>query len=146
MHEHTLRASTGAPWLIPLLVGACLGASSGALAAAADGTQWPQQAPYAIGHTTVVIIDTVAQSGWLDPGHFGGPAAVSASVVSDCPFEATQHVRYTWNNPIYNQNPGGAVYPGLPDTPALTFAGSISAHPIAEGCAARPGPASPVGS
>src|SRR5271156_1771444 len=44
----------------------------------------------------------------------------------------TQPIRYTWNNPIYNQNPGGTRYPGLPDTPPLTFTGSTSAHAIAE--------------
>jgi predicted dienelactone hydrolase len=34
---------------------------------------------------------------------------------------------------VYNQNPGGSVYPGLPDTPALAFTGSLSAHEVAEG-------------
>jgi dienelactone hydrolase len=46
---------------------------------------------------------------------------------------ATQHLRYTWNNPVYNSNPGGAVYPGLPDLPALSFLGSSSFHAVAEG-------------
>jgi dienelactone hydrolase len=131
MRHHTLRASTTAPWLTFLLVAAGLGVSSGALAAAADGTQWPEHAPYAIGHTTVVIIDTSRNPYGSTPVtsvgrplylHLWYPTAL----------EATQHVRYTWNNPIYNQNPGGALYPGLPDVPALTFTGSSSAHAVAE--------------
>ena len=55
------------------------------------------------------------------------------------PSQGTQHVRYTWNNPIYNQNPGGTVYPGLPDTPALTFTGSSSAHAVLERAALAKG-------
>ena len=41
-------------------------------------------------------------------------------------------VAYTWNNPVYNQNPSNSVYPGLPDLPALSFPGSPSLHPVAE--------------
>jgi dienelactone hydrolase len=138
MHDHTLRASTGARWLIPLLAGACLGAGSGAAAAAADDTQWPEQAPYAIGHTTVVIIDTARNPDGSTPVTSAG-RPLYLHLWYPTALEATQHVRYTWNNPIYNQNPGGAVYPGLPDTPALTFTGSSSAHAVLERAALAKG-------
>src|SRR5580704_9360235 len=91
-----------------------------------------QPEPYAIGHRTVVLEDTSrnpdGSTPVTTPGrplyvHIWYPAAA----------HPTQHIRYTWNNPVYNQNPGGTRYPGLPDTPALTFTGSTSAHPIAEG-------------
>jgi hypothetical protein len=90
-----------------------------------------QPEPYAIGHRTVVLEDTSrnpdGSTPVTTPGrplyvHIWYPAAA----------HPTQHIRYTWNNPVYNQNPGGTRYPGLPDTPALTFTGSTSAHAIAE--------------
>ena len=47
--------------------------------------------------------------------------------------KTTGHVFYTWNNPLYNENPGGLVYPGLPDLPALTAEGSISFSHVLDG-------------
>jgi dienelactone hydrolase len=46
--------------------------------------------------------------------------------------ETSAHILYDWNNPLYNENPGGAIYPGLPDLPAMTWDGSLSTNPIAE--------------
>jgi predicted dienelactone hydrolase len=43
-----------------------------------------------------------------------------------------RHVRYSWNTPVYNQNPSSSVYPGLPDLPALTFTPAASLNPVLE--------------
>jgi dienelactone hydrolase len=100
----------------------------------AAGDDWDRSAPYAIGHTTLVLTDTTRNPDGSTPVttagrplflHLWYPTSASPQ----------QHIRYTWNNPVYNQNSGGSVYPGLPDTPALTFTGSTSAHAIAEGAA-----------
>jgi dienelactone hydrolase len=117
-----------------LLLGALLAASSLAIAAPSEeGGSYPpdRTGPYSIGHTTVVVTDTsrnldgstpVTSSGRPLYLHIWYPTTVKTS----------QHVRYTWNNPLYNQNPAGTVYPGLPDVPALTFIGSSSFNPVAE--------------
>ena len=70
-----------------------------------DGTQWPQQAPYAIGHTTVVIIDTARNPDGSTPVTSAG-RPLYLHLWYPTALQGTQHVRYTWNNPIYNQNPG----------------------------------------
>lgn len=98
-------------------------------------SQWNVTAPrgsYAIGHTTMVVWDTTRNPDGSTPVTTPGrPLYVQIWYPTSA--QPTQHIRYTWNNPIYNQNPGGAVYPGLPDTPPVTFAGSLSSHRIAEG-------------
>jgi dienelactone hydrolase len=90
------------------------------------------QAPYAIGHVTLVITDTTRNPDGSTPVTTAG-RPLYLHIWYPTSVRATQPIRYTWNNPVYNQNPGGAVYPGLPDTPSTTFAGSFSAHAIAEG-------------
>jgi len=87
---------------------------------------------YAIGHTTMVLIDPSRNPDGSTPVTTAG-RPLYLHMWYPASAESAQHIRYTWNNPIYNQNPGGTIYPGLPDTPALTFSGSLSAHPIAEG-------------
>jgi dienelactone hydrolase len=98
--------------------------------AAAD--DWNRSESYAIGHTTTVLTDTSRNPDGSSPVTSAG-RPLYLHIWYPISATPTQHSRYTWNNPVYNQNPGGAVYPGLPDTPAVTFPGSTSAHPIAEG-------------
>jgi Platelet-activating factor acetylhydrolase, isoform II len=87
--------------------------------------------PYGIGHTTLVVTDASRNLDGSTPSTGSGrPLYVHIWYPTNA--HTNQHVRYSWNNPVYNQNPGGAVYPGLPDLPALTFAGSTSLHPVAE--------------
>jgi len=105
-----------------------------AVAQAAEGDGSPdQKAPYAIGHTTVVITDTSRNPDGSTPVTSPGRPLYLHVWYPTSAWWATQHLRYTWNNPVYNSNPGGAVYPGLPDLPALSFLGSSSFHAVAEG-------------
>lgn len=86
---------------------------------------------YAIGHVTLVLTDSSRNpDGSIPVTTAGRPLYLHIWYPTSA--HPTQKIRYTWNNPVYNQNPGSAVYPGLPDTPALTFIGSASAHEIAE--------------
>jgi len=109
-----------------------LAASGTALAAVVDDVSYPpdRHGPYGVGHTTVVLTDASRNLDGSAPAatagrplflHIWYPTTVTGG-----------HVTYTWNNPLYSQNPGGAVYPGLPDLPALSFTGSTSASPVAE--------------
>jgi dienelactone hydrolase len=139
MRNTMLGAPTTAALATLLLLGAWLGSSS-ALAGlpAADGAQAPERGAYSIGHTTLVLTDTSRNPDGSTPVTSAGrPLYLHLWYPST--FETTQHVRYTWNNPLYNQNPGGAVYPGLPDVPALSFTGSSSAHAVAERAALAKG-------
>ena len=94
--------------------------------------------PYAIGHTTVVITDLTRNPDGSTPPisagrplylHIWYPAGAGRSVP----------IAYTWNNPVYSENPGGMVYPGLPDLPPMTFPAAHSAHPVSEGAALAKG-------
>ena len=108
----------------------------GGLASAHDGEErlYPPDhvGPHAIGHTTVVITDTTRNVDGSAPATTPG-RPLYLHIWYPTTVKTTQHVRYTWNDPVYNQNPGGAVYPGLPDLPALTFTGSSSLNPVSEG-------------
>ena len=86
---------------------------------------------YAIGHATLVLRDPSRNPDGSTPVTTEG-RPLYLHIWYPTSAHPTQPIRYSWNNPVYNQNPGGAVYPGLPDTPALTFVGSISGHEIAE--------------
>ncbi len=44
-----------------------------------------------------------------------------------------EHISYTWNNPLYNENHGGTVFPGLPDLAPLPAEGATSFNPVLEG-------------
>src|ERR1700739_4307427 len=77
-----------------------------------------QPASYAIGHATVILTDTSRNPDGSTPVTSAGrPLYLHLWYPTSA--HPTQSTRYTWNNPVYTQNPGGAVYPGLPDTPAL---------------------------
>lgn len=87
--------------------------------------------PYAIGHTTVVLTDLSRNPDGSAPGTAAGrPLYIHLWYPTGG--KGGGRVTYTWNNPVYNQNPGGTVYPGLPDLPALTFPGSPSLNPVSE--------------
>jgi hypothetical protein len=87
--------------------------------------------PYSIGHTTVVITDLSRNPDGSVPASSAG-RPLFLHIWYPTTGAGSGRVIYTWNNPVYNQNPGGTVYPGLPDLPALTFPGSASAHPVSE--------------
>jgi dienelactone hydrolase len=115
---------------------ACLITAASAIAAAAQpggAGFWPPDhpGPYSIGHVTTVLVDTSRNPDGSTPVTTAG-RPLYLEVWYPTSVMTSKHISYTWNDPVYNQNPGGSVYPGLPDTPALTFTGSTSAHPIAE--------------
>ena len=125
-----MRTMLGAaPLARPTIVLALLAATLPALAAGDDSDR---SESYAIGHTTMVVTDTSRNPDGSTPITTAG-RPLYLHIWYPTSASPRQHIRYTWNNPVYNQNPGGSVYPGLPDTPAVTFTGSTSAHPIAEG-------------
>jgi dienelactone hydrolase len=115
--------------VLTLLLAGCPLASAGTEAPGWQDQQRP--GPYAIGHTTLVLTDTTRNpDGSMPVTTAGRPLYVHIWYPTTA--HASQSTHYSWNNPVYNQNPGGALYPGLPDTPALTFTGSTSAHPVLE--------------
>jgi len=120
---------------VPGMLAALLAVSGSALAG--QGSRGPasppdQPGPYSIGHTTVVITDTARNPDGSTPVTSSG-RPLYLHIWYPTSQATTQHIRYTWNNPVYNANPGGAVYPGFPDVPALSFTGSLSSHPVAGG-------------
>lgn len=119
--------------LLVLVIAAVLGPAA-SLARSPDRHFYPpdQLGPYAIGHTTVVITDLSRNPDGSAPATSGGrPLYLHIWYPTGAGRGAP--LVYTWNNPVYNQNPGGAVYPGLPDLPALTFPAATSAHLVSEG-------------
>ena len=87
--------------------------------------------PYAIGHTTVVVTDLTRNPDGTAPAT-GAGRPLYLHLWYPTGANGSGRVAYTWNNPVYNQNPSNSVYPGLPDLPALTFPGSPSLNPVAE--------------
>lgn len=88
------------------------------------------QRPWSIGHVTLVLTDTSRNPDGSTPVVTPG-RPLYLHIWYPTSAHAWQPTRYTWNNPVYNQNAGGSVYGGLPDTPPTTFAGSLSAHAVA---------------
>jgi dienelactone hydrolase len=134
VHNKIPGARTASRVAAALLLGALLAASTSAVAAPSEeGGSYPpdRTGPYSIGHTTVVITDASRNLDGSTPVTSSG-RPLYLQIWYPTTVKATQHVRYTWNTPLYNQNPGGTVYPGLPDLPALTFTGSSSFNPVAE--------------
>ena len=125
-----------APALIAkaLLLGALLSVSGLALADEEGDRFYPPDhlGPHGIGHTTLVITDTSRNVDGSAPAITPG-RPLYLHIWYPTKVRTTNHVLYTWNDPVYNQNPGGAVYPGLPDLPALTFPGATSLNPVADG-------------
>ena len=117
---------------------ACIALAVGMLPAIAAADPWEQPGRYAIGHTTLVITDSSRNPDGSTPVTTPG-RPLYVHVWYPTWAHPRGHIQYTWNNPVYNQNTGGSVYPGLPDTPPLTFTGSTSAHAVAEGAALAEG-------
>lgn len=115
-----------------LLLGAILLGSNAAFAKDKKVTPPDETGPYAIGHTTVILTDTSRNiDGSTPPEDDGRFLYLDIWYPTDVTTDA--RILYDWNNPLYNENPGGLVYPGLPDLAAMTWDGSISTNTIAEG-------------
>ena len=106
--------------------------------ASAHSSDDDNSAKYSVGHTTVVVTDPSRNPDGSPSTGAGRPLYLHIWYPAGVPTHG--HVAYTWNNPVYNENPGGAVYPGLPDLPGLTFPGSPSLHAVAEGAPIARGP------
>jgi dienelactone hydrolase len=93
----------------------------------------PDQAgAYSIGHITVEVTDPSRNPDGTTPATSPG-RPLHLDIWYPTRVATTEHIAYTWNNPIYNENPGGSVYPGLPDLASLTAEGSPSFNPVLEG-------------
>jgi hypothetical protein len=92
---------------LALSIGALLLGSSAASAQSGTEDSYPadQIEHYSIGHTTVVITDTSRNPDGSTPVTTSG-RPLYLHIWYPTQVETTQHVTYTWNNPIYNQNPG----------------------------------------
>ena len=134
MQNEKNRLSRGSAVASAFLIGALFWATGSALAEQGEHSFYLPSGPgpYSIGHTTVVITDPTRNPDGSAPASPAG-RPLYLHIWYPTGVKPSGHVLYTWNNPVYNQNPGGTVYPGLPDLPALTFVGSASAHPVSEG-------------
>jgi predicted dienelactone hydrolase len=134
MQNEKNRRCRGSACASALLMGALFWASGSALAEQGEHNFYPPEGPgpYSIGHTTVVITDPARNPDGSAPASSAG-RPLYLHIWYPTGVKPSGHVLYTWNNPVYSQNPGGTVYPGLPDLPALTFVGSASSHPVSEG-------------
>ncbi|HUA88107.1 MAG TPA: hypothetical protein VL994_01655 [Steroidobacteraceae bacterium] len=110
---------------------AALGAAVSLTCAAAQAGEGNPHG-YGVGHVTTVLVDPARNPDGTTPAT-GAGRPLYLHVWYPTSQAGNQHIRYTWNNPVYNQNTGGTLYPGLPDTPPLTFTGSSSAHAVTEG-------------
>ena len=110
-----------------------LALSSVALAKQSKGGFYPpdQNGPYSIGHTTVNITDPTRNLDGSTPVT-GQGRYLHLDIWYPTTKKTTDHIYYTWNNPLYNDNAGGVNWPGLPDLPALTAEGSKSLNPVLE--------------
>ena len=133
MHIGKVGGRSVWPVVGALLLGATLLGTTAAFAKDNDDKFYPpeQAGRYGIGHTTVVITDPARNLDGSSPATSSG-RFLHLDIWYPTTVKTTQHIRYTWNNPLYNQNPGGSVYPGLPDLPALTALGSVSLNPITD--------------
>jgi dienelactone hydrolase len=115
-----------------LLLGTLLIGSNVALADKKSKSQAPDEAgPYAIGHTTVILTDSSRNNDGsmpsIPPGRF-----LHLDIWYPTDVKTDARILYDWNNPLYNENTDGLIYPGLPDLPAMTWDGSLSTNTIAE--------------
>jgi dienelactone hydrolase len=134
VHKEITEAHSPARLARALLLGALLLGGNAVLAKEKKVTPPDETGPYSIGHTTVILTDTSRNLDGSTPVDGDGRFLYldiwyPTDVVTDA------RILYDWNNPLYNENPGGLVYPGLPDLPPMTWDGSVSTNPIAEGAA-----------
>ena len=91
-----------------------------------------EKGPYAIGHTTVILTDPSRNVDGSTPAvSVGRYLYLDIWYPTDVKTDA--RILYDWNNPLYNENPGRAIYPELPDLPSMTWDGSLSTNTITEG-------------
>ncbi len=115
-----------------LLLGALLLGSPAAFAKHKKGGAPDQKGPYEIGHTTAILTDTSRNIDGSTPPT-GAGRFLYLDIWYPTDVETDARIRYDWNNPLYNENPGGAVYPGLPDLAPMTWLGALSSNTVAEG-------------
>jgi len=113
MRESSLRSSArsviaklalGAAFLC----GANVADSDPSIAAAND---WI--GPYSIGHTTLVIIDPSRNPDGSTPVTSSG-RPLYLHIWYPTKVRTSQHITYTWNNPVYNQNTAVRCIPACP--------------------------------
>ena len=130
------KSSTGsyrcASILRTLLLGTILLGSNAAFAKDKKVMPPDETGPYAIGHTTVILTDTSRNIDGSTPAEDAG-RFLYLDIWYPTDQKTDERILYDWNNPLYNENPGGLVYPGLPDLPPMTWDGSVSTNPIAQG-------------
>lgn len=134
MKTRTSGTHVALPVAQALLLGTLLLGSRLVLSEGQEQRFYPpdQAGRYSIGHTTVIITDAARNLDGSSPATSTG-RPLYLDIWYPTTVKTTQHVIYTWNDPLYNENPGGTVYPGLPDLPALTFTGSTSTQPVLDG-------------
>ena len=134
MNTRTSGTHVALPVAKALLLGTLLLGSRLAYSEGQEQRFYPpdQAGRYSIGHTTVIITDGTRNLDGSSPATSTG-RPLYLDIWYPTTVRTNQHVTYTWNDPLYNENPGGTVYPGLPDLPALTFTGSLSTHPVLDG-------------
>jgi dienelactone hydrolase len=114
-----------------LLLGTLLLASNAAFAKKDKHNPPDEAGPYAIGHTTVILTDPSRNVDGSTPATSVG-RYLYLDIWYPTDVKTDDRILYDWNNPLYNENPGSAIYPELPDLPAMTWDGSLSTNPIAE--------------
>ncbi len=134
MKSHNVQVSTAVGLTMALLFGvSVMGGGSAIAKDSQERFHRPDQAgAYAIGHITVEVTDPSRNPDGSTPATSPG-RPLHLDIWYPTRVATTEHIAYTWNNPIYNENPGGSVYPGLPDLASLTAEGSPSFNPVLEG-------------
>ena len=132
MHNTITEARRPARLAGALLLGALLLSPNAALARDSKVTPPDQTGPHSIGHTTVILTDTSRNLDGSTPVN-GDGRFLYLDIWYPTDAVTNARILYDWNNPLYNENPGGLVYPGLPDLPPMTWDGSVSTKPVAEG-------------
>ena len=140
MKHRRARISTVVGVTMTLLVGVSVAAGGSALAE--NGTNRggapDELGEYSIGHTSVQVTDPSRNLDGSMPATTPG-RYLHMDIWYPTEIPTDEHVRYTWNNPLYNENPGGTVWPGLPDLPPLPAPGHISLNPVLENAPAADG-------
>jgi len=132
VHKTITEAQLPARLAGTLLLGVLLLGGNAAFAKDKKITPPDETGPYSIGHTTVILTDPSRNLDGSTPVE-GDGRYLYLDIWYPTDVDTDARILYDWNNPLYNENPGGLVYPGLPDLPPMTWDGSVSTNPIAEG-------------